>query len=93
MNDTATNATARRSAETANLSSRVLQSTDFPASGAAVVEIARDRHAPDRLVAVLQRLTPGTVFHNAYEVWFDTVDLVDRRTATTTGAAAALTKR
>jgi len=92
MNDTATDVTAWRSAETADLISRFLHSTDFPVSGLAVVEIARDRCAPGRLVAVLQRLTPGKVFHNAYEVWFDTVDYVDRRTATTTGSAGALAK-
>lgn len=90
MNDAATHAAVLPPTETANLISRFVRPADLPARGAAIVEIVRARRVPDRLVAALERLTPAKVFHNVYEVWFDTVGHGDRRTATTTGEAAVL---
>jgi len=70
---------------------RFLGPADFPATGVAIAQMVRARCGPDHLLAALRRLTPGKVFHNVYEVWFDTLDgHTNRRTARTSGEAAQL---
>ena len=86
--------TKAKTTPTAQLVAHVLRPGDFPATGAVIVQVVRARGGPDRLVAALRRLTPAKVFHNVYEVWFDTLDgHVDRRAARTSGAASLLIKR
>jgi len=67
---------------------------DFPATGAAIAQLVRARRGPDHLLAALRRLTPGKVYHNVYEVWFDAVDShLDRQRARASGEAARLIAR
>lgn len=90
MNDV----TKAKTTPTAQLVARVLRPADFPATGAVVVQTVRARRGPDHLLAALQRLTPAKVFHNVYEVWFDTLHgHADRRAARTSGEASLLGKR
>jgi Protein of unknown function (DUF2795) len=52
---------------------RFLGRAEFPAKGKDVAETARRNGAPEYLLRILRRLMPDKVFHNTYEVWFDTV--------------------
>jgi hypothetical protein len=79
---------------TAQLVARILRPADFPATGAVIIQTVQARRGPDHLLAALRRLTPAKVFHNVYEVWFDTLDgHADRRAARTSGEASLLSNR
>jgi hypothetical protein len=88
MNDVAEAKLTRASTPTAQIIPRFLRAADFPATGAVIAQVVRARRGPDDLLAALRRLTPGKVFHNVYEVWFDTFDgHVDRRKAAASAEA------
>jgi hypothetical protein len=93
MNSLAQVSSTHPSTSTVRLIARILQRADFPATGAAIVQLVAARHGPDDLVAALRRLTPGKTFHNVYEVWFDALDShVDRQKAAAASEAAQLSK-
>jgi hypothetical protein len=91
MNDATKSTSTRLPTATAQIIPRFLRPADLPATGAAIVQVVRAKRGPDDLLAALRRLTPGKVYHNVYEVWFDTLDgNVVRRKAVASGEASRL---
>ena len=74
MNDATTSTSTRLPTPTAQIIPQFLQPADFPAKGAVIAQVVRAKHGPDYLLAALRRLPPVKVYHNVYEVWFDTFD-------------------
>jgi hypothetical protein len=91
MNDATKSTLTRLPTPAAQIIPRFLRPADFPATGAVIAQVVRARRGPDDLLAALRRLPPGKVYHNVYEVWFDTFDgNVVRQKAVASGDASRL---
>jgi hypothetical protein len=55
--------------------------------------VVQARHGPEHLLAALRRLTRAKVFHNVYEVWYDTLDGAARPRAAVASSEASRLSR
>ena len=70
-----------------------LSRADFPATRSEIMRLVQARHGPEHLLAALRRLTRAKVFHNVYEVWYDTLDSAARPRAAMASSEASRLSR